>query len=734
MPKLALNVDLLRLLDDGALSHLLSTAELTDLEQFWAPTLPQLTQAGARFVRGFCYRVEQVSAGEYFLAAGWLEPESSWMTCSSGRWIRAKLLYKMGRTEVALAAYMQALRQQSDTGEMAYEAAKLAGQLNQPGILRECLHSLSPEQMDYNVLNRWATFCTRCYQQHPEWFGGPVLRVAVLLGTSTQFLLPILRLVAFVYGLRVDLFSASGPAVAAEIFEPTSALYAFQPDVVFLGDSPRNLDASPDERSQLWVEQQLRSIEQRWAALQQNGLGSIVQQNYTAPPQAAWAQLDGADARACGYRVAALNKAICERASQAGVQVLDLTQVQLCLQTSQAWYDARLWYSVKQCPSLQALPALAAAYVGYLRAMVGLSKKVLVLDLDNTLWGGAVSELGIAGIDLGGHSPRGEAYADFQRYVLQLKQRGVLLAVCSKNDEQQAKAAFLHQDFGGLCLEDFVAFTANWESKWRNLQAMARNLNLSLDSFVFVDDNPVECLEMRAHLPQVTVIQLPNRVEDYIACLERGRWFQSWALSEEDGLRTDRYRAHQQRDCLQRQAPSLEDFLADLGMQASCGTIDGLHVKRVEQLLQRSNQFNLNDRTWSHASLQSFLENTAYWTRWFQLSDRFGDYGLCGSVVVKKSASIWELEAFVMSCRAMGRSLELYMLNAVMQAARSAGAQHLRIAYKATAKNEPLRSFLQQYMQDVSAAWEGDQETLISTKIDHFPLTAISEAPVETRN
>ena len=256
---------------------------------------------------------------------------------------------------------------------------------------------------------------------------------------------------------------------------------------------------------------------------------------------------------------------------------------------------------------------------------------------------------------------------------------------------------------------------------------MARNLNLSLDSFVFVDDSPVECLEMRAHLPQVTVIQLPNRVENYIACLERGRWFEFAAMSEDDGLRTERYRANQQRNSMLCQAPSFEDFLADLGMQVKSAPVDQVSLRRVEQLLQRCNQFNLNGRKWSHASLQSMLENAGYWTRWFELGDRFGDYGLCACVVVKQTSSCWELEAFVMSCRAMGRGLELHMMNAVVRAAHLAGAQHLRIAYEATIKNEPLRVFLQQYVGEAAQAWCDNQSPLIRTDMYSYPKTAISE-------
>ena len=298
--------------------------------------------------------------------------------------------------------------------------------------------------------------------------------------------------------------------------------------------------------------------------------------------------------------------------------------------------------------------------------------------------------------------------------------------MCSKNEEQQAKAPFFQQT-GLLTVDDFVAFKANWEPKWSNLQAIACDLNLSLESFVFVDDSPVECLEMRAHLPQVTVIQLPNRVEDYVACLERGRWFESAAMSADDGLRTERYRANQQRNSMLRQAPSLEDFLADLGMQVKSAPVDQASLRRVEQLLQRCNQFNLNGRKWSRASLQAMLENADYWMRWFQLSDRFGDYGLCACVVIKQTASCWELEAFVMSCRAMGRGLELYILNAVMRAAHLAGAQHLRAAYKATTKNEPLRVFLQQYMEGAAQRWCENKSPLIKTDMDSYPKTAISE-------
>ncbi len=320
---------------------------------------------------------------------------------------------------------------------------------------------------------------------------------------------------------------------------------------------------------------------------------------------------------------------------------------------------------------------------------------MLALDLDNTLWGGVVAELGPNHIAVG-ETPEGEAYVAFQRYLKALSQRGVLLAVASKNNPADAREPFVTNPGVVLKLDDFAAFEAGWQTKGESLQRIAASLNLGLDSFVFFDDNPAEREYIRQALPQVAVVEVPDEPAEYIRALEAGRWFEALDLTDEDRQRTEQYRAEAQRREVQAVAPNLSDYLMSLGMVAQVAAVEEPDLPRVAQLLAKTNQFNLTTRRHSEAEIRRLLSNPGSVGLTVRLRDRFGDYGLIAVVLAEPAddPSILAIDTWLMSCRVIGRGVEVFTLQALVQAAQHLGYRHLLGQYVPTAKNSVVADLL----------------------------------------
>jgi len=356
----------------------------------------------------------------------------------------------------------------------------------------------------------------------------------------------------------------------------------------------------------------LNGVKCQWDAVLQRLPCRIIQHNFDLPVSDAYGALSQ---RLPGVRLAILRELNLRLSQIAPPQVAILDQDQVSANFGrERWQDDRAWHLAKQHPAHAALPALAKAELALIRAGLGLTKKVLVLDLDNTLWSGVIGEDGLGGIRLGPPDARGEAHQALQQYCRELKERGILLAVCSKNDEADARLPFEEHEGSVLKLADFAVFTANWQDKAANLQAMAHKLNLGLDSFVFLDDNPAERAHVRAHLPMVTVPELANDPAGYIRTLAAGRYFEAWSLSEEDRLRADSYAVDAQREQLQHSAVSVAEYLRELCMVCTHGSFDEVTLPRVAQLVGKTNQFNLTSRRHSLEELRRFSQNQKHWT------------------------------------------------------------------------------------------------------------------------
>jgi len=356
-------------------------------------------------------------------------------------------------------------------------------------------------------------------------------------------------------------------------------------------------------------------------------------------------------------------------------------------------HDARGWFESKQ-PCSPALLADLAREVAHLIGSLRRSpKKLLILDLDNTLWGGVIADDGIEGIEIGDTSPRGEAFKAFQKYIASLKDRGTLLAVCSKNDQAKAEEVFAKHPEMVLRMEDFVSFKANWEPKSENIRQMAAELNLGLDSFAFVDDNPAEIEIVRQFVPEVATILLGPDPSEYMTQLEDCRLFEPRNITAEDVERTAAYHSEAKRKALFATVTDMGAYLQSLEMEASICEFGPMDVQRLAQLINKSNQFNLTTRRRTEADILAIMSDPCYIGFSVRLKDRFGDHGLISIVIAKKTGGTMEIDTWLMSCRVLKRQVEDEVLNELARLAKARGCGKIGGIYLPTPKNEMVRDF-----------------------------------------
>jgi FkbH-like protein len=527
---------------------------------------------------------------------------------------------------------------------------------------------------------------------------GRTLKVAILASSTTDFLLPIFRLFAARDKFTLEIYQPPYGTYLQEIANPQSELYSFRPNVVIVAQHWRDahlkfLSDDTDAASKLVADQQKLS-----AQLLSRLNATLLVHGFDFPADDSLGNLSSV---LPGGRRRILTEVNWQLAGSLppGALFVDTARLQAEV-GAQAWNDEAQWHVAKQHPGSSALPKLIEEYLALIKARFGLSKKVLVLDLDNTLWGGIVGEDGAHALKIGSPSPTGEAHAALQRYALELKQRGVLLAVCSKNNEPDARQPFLEHSGMVLKLEDFVAFNANWDEKPENLRRIAQQLNVGVDSLVFLDDNPIERAKVRRELPEVAVVELPIDPAGYVAALHQGRYFEALSLSADDFNRSALYQVNVRREKAKFSGDDLESFLDKLDMRMEHGPFNDKVAERVVQLFNKTNQFNVTTRRHGLSDVKGFIADTGVWTQWYRLIDCYGDNGLIGLLVAGPAAgesSTWEIDSFLMSCRVLGRKAEEFMLVDLLTAAKRQNIERVRARYIPTQKNGMVADIYAQF-------------------------------------
>lgn len=570
------------------------------------------------------------------------------------------------------------------------EATSLTDQLNQ-------LRQLAKHNLDFTQILR----LDRRLQNldEPGSSSLPTLKLAILASATVDHLAPAIRVAALRRGLLFEIYIAPYGQYRQEILNPASTLYQFAPDVVLLALSARDagvklpLSATLEEVTDK-VEARAEEWVQLWDTLSSQSQAAIVHQTMVVPVEQLFGHYDAMVPTAPANILWRLNQTLRTKAAQHQVLLLDVEGLAAYI-GKQSWCNHPLWHHSKQDISPLHAPLYGDHLARQLAAIRGLSYKCLVLDLDNTLWGGVIGDDGLGGIELGQGTGVGEAFLAFQLHVKALKERGIILAVCSKNDEVNALEAFTDHPAILLRREDFSAFVANWEDKATNLQRIAAELNIGLDSLVFFDDNPVERAIVRQFTPAVAVPEVPEDPAWYERCLSDAGYFEAVAFSRDDLGRTEQYLANNQRNQLKGKTHSLENFLAQLNMEMIVSRFDPVSRSRVTQLINKSNQFNLTTRRYTEAQVKQMEEDQDILSLQIRLKDEFGDNGIISVIIAKPAISNTEkmlhIDTWLMSCRVLGRQVEQEVLNVLVEQAQNQSYKLLQGEYISTKKNEMVR-------------------------------------------
>ena len=510
---------------------------------------------------------------------------------------------------------------------------------------------------------------------------GEPLKIAVLGGSTTDEFVHLLEIFLLSQGIGAVFYQCDFGLFYEEAVFDNEPLQAFKPDLIYVHTTVVNVANEVfDEARDRWLAV--------WDGLAKYGC-TVIQNNFELPWERPLGNLDGTNEGGKTYLVRALNAFFAEEAQRrTGLVVHDVNYVAAQVGLDR-WVDRRLWFSAKYAMSYEALVFVAFSLSNVIRSVLGRSKKCLVLDLDNTCWGGVIGDDGLEGILLGPDSPEGEAFQALQTYAKALSERGIALAVSSKNDEANAREGFDHPD-AILNAEDFAAFQANWDPKHENILEICKQINLSPDALVFLDDNRMERDLVSSQLPDVAVPSAVDDVVDYVDAIDKGGFFEMHLLSEDDLKRAAAYQENVQRTKTQHAFTDYSDYLESLEMVAEIGPFQEVYLDRITQLTNKTNQFNLTTRRYQQDELTGFLGDTErYVTLYGRLKDRFGDNGLV-SVVVGELQDDNRLHIFLwlMSCRVLKRGMEAAMFEVLLATAKERGVREIVGEYKRSEKNE----------------------------------------------
>ncbi|MEO6092978.1 MAG: HAD-IIIC family phosphatase [Novosphingobium sp.] len=565
--------------------------------------------------------------------------------------------------------------------------ASLRAEVAGPADARERLIRLATHRLDDGKLGKLARVASGIGDD-----AAPLTRVRLgLIGDGTLSLLsPAITGSGLRHGLLIEVVEGSYGSAVQEAADRASVLHSAGLDMALValdyrlaGFEGAAIGEDPPETRVAAAFQRIRMIVE---GLRPGVKGPVLVQTLPAPVEALFGSFDRLAEGSVFAMVEALNRRLVQWAREGAIVLVDIARLAGSIGLEN-WDDPRHWHASKLAFSPHYIPAYADVVARTIGAVKGKAKKALVLDLDNTLWGGVIGDDGVEGIVLGQGSAAGEAFLAIQRLALDLRGRGVVLAVCSKNEDAAARQPF-REHVEMLLRENHIAvFQANWTDKASNLRAIAETLNIGVDALVFLDDNPAEREQVRRELPSVGVPELPDDPALYPRMLAAAGYFDTVAFSDEDRARADLYQSNAERAELMASASDMDSYLASLAMACTIGPVDAPSRARTAQLINKSNQYNLTTRRYTETEVAAAEADPARHLAQVRLSDRFGDHGLIAVLIADKRGVEWEIDSWLMSCRVLGRRVQEATLAHLAAAAAAAGAERLIGTYLPSAKN-----------------------------------------------
>jgi FkbH-like protein len=571
--------------------------------------------------------------------------------------------------------------------------------------------ALANGRINFVLTNALDAAVRRVFPAAPKGLATKPVRLAVLGSSTLTHLLPAIRVAGLRRGIWVETYEADYGQYLQELSDPSSALHAFKPTAVLLALDAYHLTAGVtagmDETAANAALHDAQShIRETWKLAREAFKCPIIQQA-TLPVHLPVLGLN--EHRLPGSRarfVTRLNAALRTMAEADGVDILAVDD-RAARDGIGAWHDGALWHRSKQEIAPTAGPLYGDLVGRWLAAKQGRSFKCLVLDLDNTVWGGVIGDDGMEGIAIGQGSALGEAYTAFQEYCRELTRRGIILAVCSKNDEANAVEPFEKHPEMTLRRGDIASFVANWSDKAGNIRAIAEELNIGLDSLVFIDDNPFERNLVRQELPMVAVPEVSDDPVGYPIALSDAGYFEGLSVTDEDRERTGQYQGNKARDALKSSATDLPAYLRGLEMKLTVRPFDRIGLQRIVQLINKSNQFNLTTRRYTDEDVLAVMADPDAFGLQLRLLDRFGDNGVIAIVIGRlQETKDLTIDTWLMSCRVLGRQVEPTTLNLIAEQAKRLGAKRLVGEYIPTKKNGMVKDHYARLGFTVAAANE----------------------------
>lgn len=521
-------------------------------------------------------------------------------------------------------------------------------------------------------------------------------KIAVLGGSTTHDVVRILELFLLNQGIEPEFYESEYGMYWEDAMFGNEELNAFAPDMIYIHTSLRNLRSFPEPSdSREAVEEKLAAeygrFETMWEKLAQERQCPVIQNNFEYPYFRLMGNQDGADIHGRTYYVNEMNRRFAAYAQEHQNFFINDINYQSAVYGLDEWSAPEYWHMYKYSLCLKAIPWLAHNVANIVKSVFGKNKKSLVLDLDNTLWGGIVGDDGPENLEIGQETNMGQVFAEFQSYVKLLKDYGVMLNVASKNEEENALAGLNHPA-GVLRPDDFLLIKANWEPKSLNIEQIAQQLNILPDSLVFADDNPAEREIVRQQTAGVTAPEI-GRPEDYIRVLDRGGYFEVTSLSDDDRKRNEMYQANLKREQQQASFADYADYLRSLEMMGVVRPFEPVYMGRIAQLTNKSNQFNLTTQRFTQAQIEQMAADEKYITLYGKLADKFGDNGVVSVVIAEKDGNCAHIRLWLMSCRVLKRDMELAMLDGLAERCLAEGISTLYGYYYPTAKNNMVREF-----------------------------------------
>ncbi len=519
-------------------------------------------------------------------------------------------------------------------------------------------------------------------------------KIAVLGGSTTNDIVSIMELFLLNCGIEPSFYQSEYAQYWQDAMFPDETLSAFAPDIVFIHTTNRNITAYPsvsDSRDDVNVllDTEFARFEQMWQSVSERFKCPIIQNNFEMPLYRIMGNRDSFDHRGRERFISRLNEKFYDYAdTHDNFYINDINYIS-AQYGLKSWSDPSYWNMYKYALCFEAIPELAFNTANIVKSVFGKNKKAIALDLDNTLWGGVVGDDGVEHIQIGQETGVAQSYYEFQTYLKAQRELGVLLTVCSKNDEENALAGLRHPE-GVLRPEDFAVIKANWENKDRNIIETAAALNILPDSIVFVDDNPAERAIVSAQVAGVSVPEI-NSVEEYIRVLDRSGFFDITTFSDDDLKRNEMYKANAQRAMQQAAFGNYTDYLLSLDMKAEICDFTPMYLQRITQLTNKSNQFNVTTKRYTAAEMEAVFNDDGYIRLYGKLIDKFGDNGVVSVVIGRKDNDVLHMDLWIMSCRVLKREMEFAMLDTLIDKCREQGIKTIMGYYYPTAKNKMVK-------------------------------------------